>query len=113
MFTLAILGMAWSVATAGAQPPVVTFPLPAGTSGMQIPLATPTNENPVDYGVLSTNFGWNYDSFQANATSGALFRAGPTQLGPGAYTAMGESADYVFHLERQFGCQSGDRAWSL
>lgn len=80
--------------------PMVTFPTPFGP-GIQIPAHTPTNENPVDYGLTGANFGWGYDSFQAfnSGTGRALFRMAPTLQGPGAFQAMGEANDWVFHME--------------
>ena len=93
--------LSFSVASAEAQPPMVTFPLPAGSAGNQTPLFTPTNENPVDYGLTGFNFGWTYDSFQGfNAGGGnALIRMAPTLQGPGAFQAMSETKQWVFHFE--------------
>ena len=82
--------------------PSVVFPTPFGP-GIQIPANTPTNENPVVYGLTGTNFGWGYDSFQAfnSGTGRALIRMAPTLQGPGAFQAMGEADDWVFHMEFQ------------
>jgi hypothetical protein len=97
--TLSCLGFCVMAVAAVAQPMVV-FPTPAGP-GIQIPAHTPTNENPIDYGLTGTNFGWGYDSFQAfnSGVGRALIRMAPTLQGPGAFQAMGEADDWVFHME--------------
>lgn len=100
--TICIVAGLSIAAVAQASLVTVNFPTPVGP-GNQTPLHTPTNENPVDYGLTGSNNGWAYDSFQGSngGNSTGLFRAGPTLPGPGAFTAMQEDVDYGFHFEFQ------------
>jgi hypothetical protein len=90
-----------------AQPPMVFFPTAVGP-GNQTPLndgsVNPGNfENPIDYGLTGHNAGWAYDSFQGSnlGNQNAIIRMAPTLQGPGAFTAMLEDEDYIFHFEFQ------------
>jgi len=99
--TLLLIAML-AAAPVWAQPPMVFFPTAVGP-GNQTPLFTPTNENPVDYGLTGFNAGWAYDSFQGSnlGNQNATIRMGPTLQGPGAFAAMLEDEDYIFHFEFQ------------
>jgi len=104
MKSVAAIGIVALMAVAGrAQPPAVTFPLPAGSAGAQIPLSTPSNENPVDVGHTGFNFGWTYDSYQGYNAGGAnaLIRMAPSAGGTGLanHAAMTEADPWVLHME--------------
>jgi hypothetical protein len=79
------------------------YPNPVGP-GNVTPLNNPTDENPVDYGVTGTNFGWTYNSWNGERIgSGARIVVGPTDFGmsgiAGNHKAMREDLDYGFHIE--------------
>jgi PEP-CTERM motif len=95
VFTLACAFSSVLSIAAVAQPPVV-FPTPSGP-GVQLPFTN--NDGIVDYGFVKTSFGWAFDSFQGNDGGDALTRFVPTLQGPGALTAMGETSDWVYHME--------------
>ena len=98
--------------TASAQPPMVTFPLPAGATGLHLPYNTsvaPAGDQALGYGRQSSSFGWVFDSFQATSieTSNSLGRYSPTEFYDwiietptlNDVVAMPENQEWVFHVE--------------
>ena len=124
----AFLMAGWfTAATVNAQPPMVTFPTPANTPGLQLPFNLMNGVDPfagdatVDYGKQAVgNYGWVFDTFQGTSieSSGSLGRYSPTLMfdsfappptvphtspcDPGTNlcpAAMLENQDWVFHVE--------------
>jgi len=105
--------------TAYAQPPMVTFPLPAGATGLHLPYNTtplpgepfPAGDQARGYGRQATSFGWLFDTFQATSIEGgsdSLGRYAPSEsydwtIGESPnlndVVAMPEDEEWLFHVE--------------
>ena len=111
-----VVACLFAVGVAQAQPPMVTFPTPPNTPGIQLPFNLMNGVNPfagdttVDYGKQAVgNFGWGFDDFQGYSNeepSGSLGRYAPTLMfdsldppSPLNVVAMLENQDWVFHTE--------------